>query len=1456
MPFDPVDPKQRLPELEEGILQYWRQEGIFHRSIKQRSQGNPDPLEHHPGAPKNLYSFYDGPPFATGLPHYGHLLAGTIKDVIPRYQTMRGNMVERRFGWDCHGLPIENIVEKEQNLKSRKDIEAMGVRAFNDLCRSTVLRYTNEWRTVVERMGRFVDMDNDYRTMDPNFMESIWWVFQQLSEKGLIYEGYKPMHICPRCVTPLSNFEVTQGYKDISDKSACVKFELLEEPGTFVLAWTTTPWTLPGNLFLAVHPKTKYVRVKFEEVVYIVAEALVEGPFTFADRQYELIGKPFLGKELLGKHYKPLFPYFYEQYKDKAFTIVAGDFVTTEEGTGVVHIAPGFGDDDFQVGKQQGVEILQHVSMDGHFVPAVTDFAGMEVKPIDDPSKTDQKIAEYLAKHGLLFGSYSYKHSYPHCWRCDSPLLNYATSSWFVAVEKMKEQLLEANAQTRWVPSHIRDGRFGKWLENARDWAISRNRYWGAPLPIWRQDAKGERTVLGSRDALMARSLMRFTKVTVLRHAESEGNLAPIYQGKTPGTNLTKRGQAQAQHAAAWLAKSTSPDGVSIPVNVIYASPLARAQQTAQAIAKATGAKVVTDDRLREVDFGDYEGTSVDFSDLGLLKEKRAKKIDEASPESIYHFPGMEPRSEVQTRIAAFLHDVLPLHRSEHIAVVTHADPILNARHFFTGEDPVKLSHQPYPKYATPESYYWDHDREAALDLHKDTVDDIVWPGGKTADSVEITLVRHGQTDWNRDGICQGQEGDRALTELGREQAQKTADNLKKKRFDAIITSDLKRATETAHIISKTLNVPVVEELELLRERSVGEWAGKKEDEIMKQYPMVYSDGESGLHHVTPKGGESFSQFVQRGQAAYEYVLKKYPGKKVLVVCHGGTIRALTGFIQNLPYKDALKTVPKNGEATELLVNPLVQRIPEVLDCWFESGAMPYAQQHYPFALHHDELKEPVGFPADFIAEGIDQTRGWFYTLTVLGTALFDVSPFTNCIVNGIVLAEDGRKMSKKLKNYPEPLDVVHEHGADAVRFTLMSSPAVRGEDLRFSETLVQETVRNMLLPLWNAYSFFVTYANAAGFAPVADRRNSPHPLDRWLRAEAQDLVNRMTQELDAYDLSATCAEVGQTIDALTNWYVRLSRPRFAAGAQWEDENDTDAPGDDVGGAAHDALATLYDVLLTVSQVLAPFCPYMSEAMYLNLIEQEHHSVHLTDWPEVRKLSKEEHEMLRKQRLLRRITSLGLHLRSQANVKVRQPLSTLFIALPPSEPQLAAEDLDLLSQELNVKRVEVVADPGTLGEAYALVDARKVGPRLGGRVQEVIKAGKAGDFAVNDDGSITVLDERLAGDEVTLQYRSREGTSVTSDRGVVVQLETAVSDALKLEGEARDLVRQVQRLRREAGLRFTDRIALTITGADDVLAAHGELVAQRLRAELGKSTGTPHNIDLEGRTVTVAFSSL
>ncbi|MEJ5273802.1 MAG: isoleucine--tRNA ligase, partial [Spirochaetota bacterium] len=699
--FDPVSQHVDFPELEEKILKFWQENKIFEKSLEIRKDSD-------------AFVFYDGPPFATGLPHYGHFVPGLLKDIVPRYKTMKGYHVDRRWGWDCHGLPVENEMEKELNLSTKKDILAFGIDKFNEACRGIVLRYTSEWERIINRSGRWVDFKNSYKTMDPLYMESIWWVFKTLWDKGLIYEGFKILPYCPRCATPLSNFEVNQGYKDVKDPAITIKFRSKDDENLYYLAWTTTPWTLPSNLALAVGPEVEYVEVLDHRSGerYILALARLEHYYKNQDEY--TIKKRFLGKDLEGKRYIPLFPYF-KDIDNNAFKVVLADYVSIEDGTGIVHTAPGFGEDDYNTGLKYNLPVVSPVDENGEFTEEVTDYKCMHVK------KADPLIIEDLKKRNLLVKKETITHSYPHCWRCDSPLIYKSISTWFVKIEPIKQTMIESNQKINWVPDHIKDGRFGKWLEGARDWAISRNRFWGTPLPVWKCEDCGETLCIGS---------------------------------------------------------------------------------------------------------------------IGELEKLSGRKFN---------------------------------------------------------------------------------------DIHKHFVDDVTFTCSK----------------------CGGK----------------------------------------------------------------------------------------------------------------------------------------------------------------------MTRIPEVLDCWFESGSMPYAQEHYPFENKEKFLSR---FPADFIAEGLDQTRGWFYTLTVLAAALFQKPAFKNCIVNGLVLDEHGKKMSKRLKNYPEPMYIMDKYGADALRLYLVNSAVIRAEELNFSENGVKEIVKNILLPLWNSYSFFVTYANIDKWNCKEElienpekMKNFSNELDRWIISSMQSLIKK-----------------------------------------------------------------------------------------------------------------------------------------------------------------------------------------------------------------------------------------------------------------------------------------------------------------------------------------------------------
>ncbi|MFZ5367166.1 MAG: isoleucine--tRNA ligase [Spirochaetota bacterium] len=1012
--YKSVDPKVEFPKMEEEILAFWEKNDIFKKSISQREG-------------KDEFVFYDGPPFATGLPHFGHFVPGTIKDIIPRYQTMKGKKVERRFGWDCHGLPVENLIEKELGLNSKTDIEKFGVANFNEACRSSVLRYVSEWRRIVTRLGRWVDFNNDYKTMDPDYMESIWWVMKTLWEKGLLYEGYYILPYCPRCSTVLSNHELNLGgYKDVHDPAITIKFKVtglvsgsaaeaakladLADGNTFLLAWTTTPWTLPSNLALAVGPDIDYVLVQDGNERYILAEARLSAYYKKPE-EYQILWKK-KGAELVGITYEPLFPYFKETKEQNAFRTYPGDYVSTEDGTGIVHIAPGFGEDDQRILKGTGVPTICPVDAECRFTDEVPDYKGLFVKD------ADKAIIDRLKAEGKLVKRDQILHAYPHCWRCSSPLIYRAVSSWFVNVTKIKQQMLDANQQIHWVPEHIKDGRFGKWLEGARDWAISRNRYWGNPLPIWKCPDCGKTICVGSRKELQ-----------------------------------------------------------------------------------------------------DLSGVEV-------------------------------------------------------------------------------------------------------KDLHKHFVDEITIP-------------------------CS---------------------------------------------------------------------------------------------------------------------------------C-GGTM----------------------------------QRIPEVLDCWFESGAMPYAQNHYPF--ENKEFFESH-FPADFISEGLDQTRGWFYTLTILGAALFNRPAFKNCVVNGLVLAEDGKKMSKSLRNYTDPMDVINTFGADALRIFLMHSAVVKADDLRYSDEGVKDVLKSIIIPLWNSYSFFVTYANIDGMKPTKAPENPSNPLDKWILSVSESMVEKVTAALDSYDMNRAIDPIVEFIDLLNNWYIRRSRRRF-----WRSENDSDKA---------EAYGTLYSVLKKISLVAAPIMPYTTEAIWQNLrLESDPISVHLADYPLADTKRKDE-GLEFKMSVVQHAVSMGRALRYQYNIKVRQPLRSVeLVTRNPEEKKVLLEMEEIIREELNVKNVIFRDNEEDLVEYQAKANFRVLGKELGKDMKaaaERIEALSQQEIQGLLDGATLSIEVNgknvdLTAEKLDIRRIEKAQVKVLNEGTLTVGLDMEVTEELAQEGDVRDLVRGIQNLRKESGFDVTDRIKLTLFGSDKLKAA-------------------------------------
>ncbi len=1051
---------------EEVILEFWREQDIFNKSVMVPAGESP----------KRDFVFYDGPPFATGLPHYGHILAGTIKDAIPRFWTMNGYRVRRKWGWDCHGLPLENLIEKKLGLATKRDIEEYGVQNFNEQARGAVMEYADDWKQIIPRMGRWADMDNDYKTMDSTYTESVWWVFKQLHEKGLVFEGFKTMHLCPRCGTTLSNFEVNQGYKDIKDIAVTVPLKLVDDADdASLLVWTTTPWTLPGNLAAAVNQEFVYVKVRVtldgkEWVVILAKERLAQ----LGAEEYEVIGE-MKGSDLVGKKYEPPFPWMGEQDfegKENAWQILHADYVEIgTDGTGAVHIAPAFGEDDMILAKEHGVPIVHHVDNTGHFKDWVTDFAGQLVKPKDDDESgvshldADIEVVKALKAAGKLFKKENITHSYPHCWRCDTPLLNYATTSWFVDVPSIKDQLVANNDKVKWVPEHVGTNRFGKWLEGARDWAVSRQRYWGAPLPIWKNPETKEYKVMGSLEDMKEYVPKSGNQYFVMRHGESESNVAAVISANIDNDDsITDTGKEQVQETAAELKDKK--------IDLIIASPFMRTRQTAELVRDELGITadaLVFDERIREYDLADeFEGKKWqrDYSQANFAtwEERFTKEL-----------PDSENRRDVMKRMGEFLYDVEQTHKGKNILIVSHGGPIATLRAVVSG---------------------WNIEQQKA--------------------------------DYDTDRYF--------------------------------------------------LNA---------------QW------QQLDFVPLPHNDN-------------------------YELDFHR-------------------------PYIDDV-VLEEDGVKLE--------RVPDVFDCWFESGSMPYGQRHFMGEAQSDfDPENGVGLPAQFIAEGLDQTRGWFYSLIVLGTALFGKSPYENVIVNGLVLAEDGKKMSKKLQNYPDPIELADRTGVDAMRFYLLSSSLMRGEDLNFSEKEVLELQRKNIGRLHNVLAMYEIFADG-----TEARADSDHVLDRWIVARLQQLVNETTAGYKSYELDKATRPVTDFIDDLSVWYLRRSRDRLKS----DDEIDKTL-----------ALATLRHVLHTLSLVMAPAMPFYAEHLWCSVCEEDDaESVHLAAWPTEGVVDE---SVLEKMVATRDIVTQALEARTKANIKVRQPIVSV------SGPELPDDLQQIVLDELNAK---------------------------------------------------------------------------------------------------------------------------------------------------------------------------
>ena len=1018
-----VKAKPDFVEVEKEILKFWEEDNTFEKSVHNRD-----------GAAE--FVFYDGPPFANGTPHYGHIMVSYVKDVVARYQTMNGKKVERRLGWDCHGLPAEMSAEKQLGVSGRKQIEQFGVEKFNDFCRSDVLKYSGIWVEMFKRIGRWVDFNHDYKTMDLPFMESVINNFKQLYEKGLVYEDYRVLPYSWAAETPLSNFEVNQGYQDKTDNAITVMFKL--ENGMNILVWTTTPWTLPSNLMLAVGLDIDYAVMEEEGQKYILAEALL-GRYKKQLEHATKVGS-MKGKDLVGMSYEPMFPYF-KHLKDKgAFKVLSGEFVSTEDGTGIVHIAPGFGQDDFDACRayDENFPVVCPVDEAGKFTSEVPDYEGKQV------FETNEPIMQWLKEKGLLVKKEQYTHSYPFCWRTDTPLIYKAMSSWFVRVTDFRDEMVKNNQEINWVPEHIKDGRFGKWLEGARDWSISRNRFWGTPIPVWKSDNP------------------QFPRVDV-------------------------------------------------------------------------------------------------FGSVEEIKEK-------------------------------------------------------------TGFE-VKNLHKPY-------------------------IDDVVYPN---------------------------------------------------------------------------------------------------------------PDDPSG------------------------------------------------------------KT--------------MMHRVSDVFDCWFESGSMPYAQVHYPF-----ENKEwfESHFPADFIVEAMDQTRGWFYTLTVLSTALHNRPAFKNCICTGLLMAEGGQKLSKRLKNYPDPNEVLETIGSDVLRWFLVSSPVLKGGNLAVDKEgkEIAKAARAALIPLWNAFYFFTLYANAEGYK-AKEVYSSNEAIDNYILSKLKRLSQIVKQGLDTYDVAMATNEVTSFMEILNNWYIRRTRDRF-----WEGDRQ--------------AFDVLYTVLVNLSKIVAPLMPFVSEYVFKTLTGEE--SVHLTDYPTLSEIKLDD-ALVKEMDFLQDLCSAAKFIREEKNLRNRLPLQSLTVVGKDLD-FIGTQYQDIIKDELNVKEVKLDNNLANYADKSVYLYTPLLGKALGKDMGPVMGAYKQGQWEINADGTLNIAGQTLTKDLFEVRLNMKEGVAgqAFADNKAVVTLDTNVTDALRREGMARDFVRLVQTLRKDKDFNISDRIELSYQTEDAELAQaldenKAYVAEQVLAVKFEKAQNQGTSAEIEGKNI-------
>lgn len=1352
MKFPSITPSQKFSEIELSMLDFWKKNDVFQKSVDSRPADNE-------------YVFFDGPPFATGTPHYGHILAGAIKDAIPRYMTMKGFRVNRKWGWDCHGVPVEFDVEKRFNIGGKPGIEKMGVANFNETCRSIVLEYTDAWEKTVERMGRFVDFKNDYKTMDPDFMESVWSVFKELWNKGLIYEGEKVIAYSPKLGSPLSNFEAGQNYKDIDDPAVTVKFPILSEgnlKGVNFLAWTTTPWTMPSNLMLCVRDDIVYAEVETETENFIVAKAMVEKIFG----ENAKIVREILGENLVGLSYEPPFAFFKDHAN--AFKVTSHQYIEETSGTGIGHMAPT-GEVDAEILQREGVKLLYPFNESVYFdFNTVSEF----LSPAENEETKKQReslqgkyfrqdatvegsledngnvwVIEELKKSGKLFKREQIRHSYPHCWRTDCALMYRGIKTWFVNVQKIKNLMLEQNQEINWNPDHLKDGRFGKILENAPDWAISRNRYWGAPIPVWRCESCGHTEVISTREELLAKTGKEVNDL----HKHFVDELSWECE------KCSAKMQRIPEVLDCWFESGAMPyasRGIhfqrSIP-NDQFSIKTPETEQEWEAYHSIAKNEVLEFYHPEII----YDKNHEDQLRPGALKKIFLHNGEIVGSAFLY------PKTE--KRVFMGLFGVKKSSQKMGFGTVFFAEleRFLQEKGFeelvFNANEKVL----PFYEKNNCIKNFWIPDIKPL----SGTI-----PYGKKLEKkkeTEIFFVRHGESLKNFPVEMESCSLESAkkypLTEKGTADAEKEAQKYQNF-FDVIVTSPFLRAKQTAEIFAKTSPNAVLLQDMRLKNTDVGEFDDKPllesnqyQNEVMKNSPFEKF-----------KGGESLQEVQKRMMEVFEEVKKQYPRQKVLLVSHGGPLGTL---------QDTILGKAISYYETEFVLKGKVTKI------FPENFASTSAQK----------------MQADFIAEGLDQTRGWFYTLHVLGCALTGKNIFKNVITNGIVLAEDGQKMSKSKKNYPDPSLIFDKYGADAMRYYMLSSPVVRAENFRFAEKGVEEVLKTILIPLQNVYSFFAMYANIDGFEPIQNSKfkiqNCKTDLDKWILGEYEKMRAEFTEKFERYKLDEALRPIPEFIDSLTNWYIRRSRDRF-----WESGMNEEKKS---------GYETLYFVLKNLAKILAPIMPFYAEFLWKNLTENSKsdvNSVHLQNLAESAEEFLDEN-LSAKTKLLRELITLSASIRARKKLKRRQPLKKMSFALS-TEISFSQEDMNLLQEEANVKNLEILKSITGLAKQIIKADARQIGKKFGKKTQEIINAGKAGEFSILDNGQILVCGEILESTEYEMAFECAEGIEGEGTQSAVVLLDTEISEELFLEGIAREIIRTLQEGRKTAQFNISDRISV------------------------------------------------